>query len=916
MRALQRATDISNLYEQWQQEQDPEKKIVNGEQILVLERATETWPLATARSHVRSEVWLGLGSAYVSRLGGIRADNLERGIALLEAALAAWTQAGDPQNWARAQNNLAIAYWARIRGERADNQDRAIAHFEAALAILTRDSAPQEWARLQNNLAIVHVNRIRGDRAANIEKAIANFEAALTVFSLEQHPHEWANLQNNLATAYRNRMRGERADNREAAIAHFEAALTVFTREAFAFEWATANSNLGVAYLDRTRGEPADNQDKAIALLEAALSVFTRERTPQQWATAMRTAGNAYADRIGGTRNQNHKEAIAHYEAALAVFTREAFPQDHMRASRSLGRVHLEAGEAAKAGQAYASAREAFLVLFGQGLDDDEARALIADAGPLFPEAAYAALQRGEAEAALELASEGKARLLTIALKLQSLDLPAGRRQHLDDLRIAIRRTQQAVDSAVGTDRAAALETLAALRQELLGLVKSGRPGERRAGSVLADARELVAAGGAVVMPIVTGLGGKIVVITKATTAKDIAVIDLPELTTQRLSDLLAGSSSDHKSAGWLAAYFVNYLQGPEFDRRWPEWLAAIDDLGPGLWRLIGARLEATLKERGVKPGAQLMWLPSGWLGVLPLGLSQNPDSKRRLADDYEIVYAPTLAAFTSARRDAARSGSATLAAVINPTGDLAGTETEGAMVASHFASGARALLQRDAATPEAVIAALKGRTYWHFASHGTFAWGDPRQSALLMHGGAGLSVGRLLETGGLGHPRLVVLSACETGLNEITSNPDEFIGLPGAFTALGATGVIGTLWPVSDAATALLMARFYELHRGAGLAPPTALRRAQAWLRNATNDSLTAYTKNAAARGRLARGQYDAIAQALSAEELARSRNSAVVQWGTRNGRAGAGKRAEPMRLARPYGHPYFWAGFIYTGL
>ena len=50
------------------------------------------------------------------------------------------------------------------------------------------------------------------------------------------------------------------------------------------------------------------------------------------------------------------------------------------------------------------------------------------------------------------------------------------------------------------------------------------------------------------------------------------------------------------------------------------------------------------------------------------------------------------------------------------------------------------------------------------------------------MHDAAPLSVGRLLEADGLGRPRLVVLSACETGLYDITSSPDEFIGLPATF--------------------------------------------------------------------------------------------------------------------------------------
>ena len=48
-------------------------------------------------------------------------------------------------------------------------------------------------------------------------------------------------------------------------------------------------------------------------------------------------------------------------------------------------------------------------------------------------------------------------------------------------------------------------------------------------------------------------------------------------------------------------------------------------------------------------------------------------------------------------------------------------------------------------------------------------------------------------------------------------------MGLPAAFLELGAGGVIGSLWEVSDLATALLMARFYELHIDKGLAPAMA---------------------------------------------------------------------------------------------
>jgi CHAT domain-containing protein len=102
------------------------------------------------------------------------------------------------------------------------------------------------------------------------------------------------------------------------------------------------------------------------------------------------------------------------------------------------------------------------------------------------------------------------------------------------------------------------------------------------------------------------------------------------------------------------------------------------------------------------------------------------------------------------------------------------------------------------------------------------------------MREGERLTIGRLMEArGSLGRPRLVVLSACETGLYDIDRNPDEFVGLPATFMQAGAAGVVGSLWLVDDLATALLMAKFYDLHQGGargGVTPPTALRQAQTW--------------------------------------------------------------------------------------
>jgi CHAT domain-containing protein/tetratricopeptide (TPR) repeat protein len=905
-------SELASTYQAWQQASDAEEKIVLGERALALEPTVASWSLEIPRQRLTAEVSAGLGALYLNRSRGVFADNLENAIGHLQKALTIWTRETDAQNWAMAHNNLGIAYWERIRGERADNQETAIAHFEAAQTVFSREGAPELWAQLQNNLAIVYWSRIQGDRAQNVEEAIGRFEAALTVITQEKDPDRWAAAQNNLANAFGKRIRGEQADNREMAIAHLEAALSVFSRDTHPGQWAQAQNNLAIAYLDRLGGDVADNQEKAIACLQAAVTVFTRDASPQLWAQAQHNLGKTYADRIQGERASNRQKAVASFKAALTVFTRDAAPLDHLRTSRLLGRVLMESGEWTLVKPIHASAREAFLLLFGQGVSDIEARALIADAGPLFADSAYAALQRGETEKAFELADEGRARLLAVALKLQATDLPADQRRRLDDLQEAIRTGQEAADAAHGSERAVAIDKLIALRRELFALVDSGSKGSGSPMPALAEARRIAAAGGTVVMPVVTDFGGKLLILGPTRTGKSLAVLDVPALSTKSLSELLVGSKSAPNS-GWIGAYFVNYLEGPEAERRWPEWIAGIDRIGPELWQLFGGKLDAALKERGANGGTRLVWLPSGWLGILPIGLARDPASKRRFADDYKIVYAPSLEALAAGDDLAANPKRATLAAVVNPTGDLPGTEKEIGFVAFHFTNADRTVLEGAAATPDSVLASLKGKTYWHFATHGGFSWTDARQSALLMHDAVPLNVGRLLEAEGLGRPRLVVLSACETGLYEITNSPDEFVGLPATFMALGAAGVLGTLWPVSDAATALLMAKFYDLHLEAGLDPPIALSRAQAWLRESTEDDLNGYANVAAARGGLQGAQLASIAQEIRSASLARTRRN-VPELAT-----GSNEKSDvqttPPTPPHPYAHPYYWAGFIYAG-
>jgi hypothetical protein len=932
-----------------------------------LERAIAAFnaALAVDTREAAAPVWAQiedqLGLAYVYRIAGSKADNVEAAIAALMAALEVRTQDTSREAWAATETNLGLAYIARIKGARADNLATAITSFKLALEVLTQDTDPQSWAKIQNGLGLAFANSIRGDRAANLDSAIAAYESALTVFNREDTAQEWASTQTNLGTAYASQLRGDRASNLDKAIAAYTQALDVFTRDAWPEQWASVQNNLGLAYAadmradkrsdsiekaiaayvaaltfrqrdnlpqdwaetqnnlanaytDRILGDPSENLEQAIAAYNSALEILTQDDFPQMWATCENNLGVAYVRSVHGSLVDNLAAAVAAFKLALIVRTPEAMPQEHLQTGRALGNALLEQRDWNGARAALDSAREAFLLRFGQGLDADNARELITEAGPLFDEDAYVTAESGNLAEALGVLSEGKARLLDVALRRQLPGLSPPQQARISQLSADIHDLTLALESSKGVVATQSLGQLASLRRELGGIIKAV-PRAPAAGDPLAAARNLLSGGGAIVAPIITQVGGKLIIVTAGSGTPALHILDLPALTTERIAQIVRGPGRGEALGGWLAAFAKNdqmqtiaqqisvltLLQQfglpqndalaqaqAQYGQLKQDWLGAIDALGPQLWTLFGGTLDQALASFGVAPGARLIWLPTGALGLLPLGLAADPQSDRRLSDAYEIVYAPSLNALAIAQGRIATPMPAPTALVVGDAGSgLPYAAVEEAVVGAHF-PGASTVLGDTSS--QAVLAALPDKTYWHFATHGSFDWNDARNSALLLSNGQ-LTVNDLIdasEGGLLSAPRLVVLSACETGLYDIGHNSEEFTGLPLAFMSLGAAGVLSTLWPVVDDATMLLVAKFYDLHRDQGLDPPGALKRAQAWLRAASKDELIAFAGAAAAKGNVAAGKLDSLGRDLD----------------------------EAGSAAAPYAHPYYWAGFIYMGI
>ncbi|HUH65881.1 MAG TPA: CHAT domain-containing protein [Syntrophales bacterium] len=105
-----------------------------------------------------------------------------------------------------------------------------------------------------------------------------------------------------------------------------------------------------------------------------------------------------------------------------------------------------------------------------------------------------------------------------------------------------------------------------------------------------------------------------------------------------------------------------------------------------------------------------------------------------------------------------------------------------------------------------------------HFATHALFDTVYPLQSALVLSDGtkatpltAGTLFAKPLKS------RLVVLSACETGMGKIVSG-DELLGLARSFYLGGASSILSSLWPVDDEATRMFMEIFHKQSRDGNL--------------------------------------------------------------------------------------------------
>jgi tetratricopeptide (TPR) repeat protein len=235
-----------------------------------------------------------------------------------------------------------------------------------------------------------------------------------------------------------------------------------------------------------------------------------------------------------------------------------------------------------------------------------------------------------------------------------------------------------------------------------------------------------------------------------------------------------------------------------------------------------------------IKNTKRLLIIPHGILHFVPFHALVKPTGKY-LIEDFTVVYSQnaTMARIASNQIEASRSktvpsiGFAVGSTAYLPLRQLAAAEAELNVVGQNVENFSSYL--GEIATRSKLLSLEGPFNLIHLACHSEFDDIDPMLSRIYFSDGP-IYAYELLELSI--RPRVVVLSACETGVYERRPG-DEIFGLVRPFLCRGAGGVIATMWKVTDRSTLDLMRVFYQNLRKDESEISESLRNAQIHLLN-----------------------------------------------------------------------------------
>ena len=726
--------------------------------------------------------------AFQTGMVAFQANDYETAIAQWQLAVAAFEANGDQENVAITLNALAaaalslsqptaaIAYSQDSAAlaqtlERPDLEAQALGNLgiayqssgQFANAVATYEQALTLLQSTPESAALAQIHGLLGNAYESLgdyASAIAAQKTSLTLAAATASPSLEATAQMNLGGLYG--LLGEY----DTAITWYEQGIALATDSGFWGSAAYGHNNLGGTY------QQLGDYPAAIAQFEASLTLAEQTGNRALQATALTNLGVAYEDIA------DFDQALQSHTASVAIARTLATPRLLANALNNLAHTHLVSGQLTEAETALQESVQ-LLSTLRQGLTD-------ADKVNVFDTQIYTynllmqvQVAQGDYEAALETSEQGRARAF--------------------------------VESVAGAETPLPPTTLTQMRQVA-----------RTLDATLVE-YAIVPEDDFTVQGRQRGTAGQIFVwVVSPAGAVTFETLDLTGLDLS-LAEQIQQSRRALGAFGRTRGLGVQATTAPVPD-------TSLSDL----YQLLIAPISAALPSN---PDDLVVLIPHESLFYLPF--AALPDAEgRALIERHTLLTAPAIQLL--ALTLAADAPTATAAPLIvgdpemppvpdfAPLQPLPGAAAEATAIARIFDTEA---ILGSAATESQITAAMSQASVVHLATHGLLDYVDtqeriPVRGAIALtpsDTADGLLTAREIADLSLS-AQLVVLSACDTGLGEVTG--DGVVGLSRSLIAAGAQSTVVSLWAVPDEPTSALMQSFYqELQQGQNKAQ--ALRQA-----------------------------------------------------------------------------------------
>jgi len=777
-------------------------------------------------------------------------------------------------------NNLAALYQERYSrlGDLTDLQ-KAVSIYRRVVA----EASPQDTrypAYLINLGGCLHDLYRRNKNLEDLQSAIETLRNAVEAVP-EYSPHRAGflnTLGNALVTHYQ---KNEDLNALEEAITAQRGAVEMASGSPLQASFLTSlGSSLVEHYLYSRK---ADHLGEAVLVCETAISL-THSNSPKlasRWNNLARCLMERYKAFSQPEDLERGKDAYLKACQKGAILQTETA----LIAGYNWGEWALQRNAWQEATQALEYAIKASKELFQCQVLRSEREVWLREAQVLPAMAAYAQAMCGELKKAVMSLESGRTRILAETLRFNATAIESLRKEGHTELYTRYQRAVEqlrrleASDSGMETpDNGTDYQDVARdERQELLRVIEAIQkiPGFEHLFREIEwiDIEPIFSRSDleAVVYIAITSIGGLGLVISKV----DIEPVWF-DITAADLDRLMLGDT-DVPEEGYVGA-ILGYIP--------------VKDILGDMLHYLGERVIQPIAELLQRQKIeQVCLIPTGLLSLFPLhACSYRLNGKiHRWLEDFMTVYIPSIQSLQHCLNLLGRISkeSRSFLGIANPAPLPNGVPTLTYAASEVSASGSvfpnsPIIIMGEVALFENVVGSFPFSSHIHFACHATFDANNPVDSGLILSKGKRLRIQDLISKSKFSKVRLAVLSACQTAITDFTKLPEEAIGLPAAFLQTGVPGIIGTLWPVNDLSTALLMVRFYQYHIGVlndgkvPMSPARALREAQLWLRD------------------LDRNQIDKFIEEYLPELTGRAR----------------------LRRDEIFTHPYYWAGFTFNGL